>query len=157
MKTSYVIFRVGENDYGIDIQYVLSIEKVTDITCLPQTPDYIKGITNARGQLRCIIDSGILLFNQSIEIDEHTRFLLLDLEPSNIALMVSKTNEILSIEEEEIKPMESMGTSTDIFKGVALLDERMVSILDIETLLSKMGILEIVSSSPLQQMEEQFV
>ncbi|NAW44954.1 chemotaxis protein CheW, partial [Salmonella sp. gx-f4] len=97
MKTSYVIFRVGENDYGIDIQYVLSIEKLTDITCLPQTPDYIKGITNARGQLRCIIDSGILLFNQSIEIDEHTRFLLLDLEPSNIALMVSKTNEILSI------------------------------------------------------------
>ncbi|MGV3463664.1 MAG: chemotaxis protein CheW [Heyndrickxia sp.] len=152
MKRSYVIFRVGENHFGIDIQYVISIEKVSDITCLPQSPDYIKGITNARGQMKCVIDSATLLFNQSIEIDENTRFLLLDLDPSNIALMVSRTNEILSIEEEEIKPIDSIGTPSDIFKGVAVVEDRMISILDIEMVLSKLEALETVSATHLPQM-----
>lgn len=144
MKSSYVIFHVGENAFGIEIQYVISIEKVTEITCLPQMPDYIKGITNIRGQMKCVVDSSTLLFNQSIEIDESTRFLLLDINESNIALMVSNTNEILSIDEEEIKPIDSIGTSSEIFTGVALKEDRMISILNIETLLLKLESLETV-------------
>ncbi|KQL52804.1 hypothetical protein AN964_04230 [Heyndrickxia shackletonii] len=146
MKSNYVIFRVGDNDFGIEIQYVISIEKVTEITCLPQMPDYIKGITNLRGQMKGVIDAATLLFNQSIEIDESTRFLLLDIHQSDIALMVSKTNEILSIDEEEIKPIDSINATSEIFKGVALIDNRMISILNIEKLLSTLDALETVSA-----------
>lgn len=146
MKSNYVIFRVGDNDLGIEIQYVISIEKVTEITCLPQMPDYIKGITNLRGQMKGVIDAATLLFNQSIEIDESTRFLLLDIHQSDIALMVSKTNEILSIDEEEIKPIDSINATSEIFKGVALIDNRMISILNIEKLFSTLDALETVSA-----------
>ncbi|RTZ54328.1 purine-binding chemotaxis protein CheW [Bacillus sp. SAJ1] len=146
VKSNYVIFRVGDNDFGIEIQYVISIEKVTEITCLPQMPDYIKGITNLRGQMKGVIDAATLLFNQSIEIDESTRFLLLDIHQSDIALMVSKTNEILSIDEEEIKPIDSINATSEIFKGVALIDNRMISILNIEKLLSTLDALETVSA-----------
>ncbi|MEK5389814.1 chemotaxis protein CheW [Margalitia sp. FSL K6-0131] len=146
MKSNYVIFRVGDNDFGIEIQYVISIEKVTEITCLPQMPDYIKGITNIRGQMKGVIDAATLLFNQSIEIDESTRFLLLDIHQSDIALMVSKTNEILSIDEAEIKPIDSINATSEIFKGVALIDNRMISILNIEKLFSTLDALETVSA-----------
>lgn len=146
VKSNYVIFRVGDNDFGIEIQYVISIEKVTEITGLPQMPDYIKGITNIRGQMKGVIDAAALLFNQSIEIDESTRFLLLDIHQSDIALMVSKTNEILSIDEEEIKPIDSINATSEIFKGVALIDNRMISILNIEKLLSTLDALETVSA-----------
>lgn len=146
VKSNYVIFRVGDNDFGIEIQYVISIEKVTEITCLPQMPDYIKGITNIRGQMKGVIDAATLLFNQSIEIDESTRFLLLDIHQSDIALMVSKTNEILSIDEAEIKPIDSINATSEIFKGVALIDNRMISILNIEKLFSTLDALETVSA-----------
>lgn len=146
VKSNYVIFRVGDNDFGIEIQYVISIEKVTEITCLPQMPDYIKGITNIRGQMKGVIDLATLLFNQSIEIDESTRFLLLDIHQSDIALMVSKTNEILSIDEAEIKPIDSINATSEIFKGVALIDNRMISILNIEKLFSTLDALETVSA-----------
>jgi purine-binding chemotaxis protein CheW len=142
LKSTFLVFNIGNSLFGIDIQHIVSIEKVSNITDLPQMPEYIKGIVNLRGQIMCVIDSSKLLYNHSIPIDENTRFILLEINRTTVALMVPKTNEILDIDLELIKTVDSIGTTVGVLKGVALLENRMISIINLEELFSTIEDLE---------------
>lgn len=80
MKRKFVIFNVGQEEYGIDIENVLSIEKNSQVTSLPQTPNYMLGIINIREQVLPVIDSNYLLFNKNLKIVEDTRLLMLEVQ-----------------------------------------------------------------------------
>lgn len=138
LKTNFVLFNIENGTYGIDINHIVSIEKISEATTTPQMPDYMRGIVNIRGQVMPIIDSKKLLFNQFTCIDQNTRYILIETDQTTIALLVGDTNEIINIDTSLIKPISLLGSSNSVtfLKGVALLDERLISIIDIEQLIS---------------------
>ncbi|PLR99050.1 chemotaxis protein CheW [Bacillus sp. T33-2] len=146
MRTAFVIFNVGDSLFGIDIQKIVSIEKVSEITNLPQIPEYIQGIINIRGSIVPVIDSPKLLFNQNIQINENTRFILTDVNQLTFALMVPRANEILDIDTELIKPVNLMASSVDLLEGTVLQGGRIISIINLESLFSSILHLDTVRS-----------
>jgi purine-binding chemotaxis protein CheW len=132
MKTNFVLFTIESGVYGIDINNIVSIEKVTETTPTPQMPDYMLGIISIRGQVMPIIDSKKLLFNQFSNIDQNSRYLLIETSNTTIALMVESTNEIINFDKSLIKPINLFGTSNNqnFLEGIALLDDRIVFIID---------------------------
>jgi purine-binding chemotaxis protein CheW len=146
MRTAFVIFKVEDSLFGIDIQHIVSIEKVSEITDLPQMPEFIQGIINIRGSIVPVIDAPKLLFNQDIQINENTRLILTDVNQLTFALRVPRTNEILDIDKEVIKPVNFMGSSVDLLQGTVLQEGRIISIINLEALLSSIQHLDTVRS-----------
>jgi purine-binding chemotaxis protein CheW len=129
MKRTFIIFKARGAEYGIDLQKVVSIERNSKVTTLPQVPDYMVGIVSIRGKVIPVIDSNFLLFQKHLKGEEEPRYILLEAQGSTIALMVESTNEILEIEDSLIKPVEMMNENYWI-EGVALKGDRIISIID---------------------------
>jgi purine-binding chemotaxis protein CheW len=129
MKRTFIIFKARGAEYGIDLQKVVSIERNSKVTTLPQVPDYMVGIVSIRGKVIPVIDSNFLLFQKYLQGEEEPRYILLEVQGSTIALMVESTNEILEIEDSLIKPVEMMNANYWI-EGVALKGDRIISIID---------------------------
>jgi len=76
----FVVFKLGNEDYGVDIQNVTTIEKMLSITRVPKTPHYIKGVINLRGDIIPVIDIKEKLGLGAFEETEETRIIILQLK-----------------------------------------------------------------------------
>ncbi|RFU70791.1 chemotaxis protein CheW [Peribacillus saganii] len=147
MENTYVLFSVMNGSYGIDINNIVSIEKVTDTTHIPQMPNYMLGIVNIREQIIPVIDCSKILYNYSIQSDENTRYILIEVNGTVIALMVERTNQILDLNEDDIRPLHSIGTGNIPFlHGVAMHDDVITSIINIEEFFSSLKDVELIRS-----------
>jgi purine-binding chemotaxis protein CheW len=144
MNTNFVLFNIEGGTYGIDINNIVSIEKVSKTTHTPQMPDYMVGIVSIRGQVLPIIDSKKLLYNQASQIDQNTRYILIETEHTTIAFMVESTNEIINFDPSLIKPVSLVGSSSSqsFLDGVALVEDRIISIINIQELISSLDNIE---------------
>ncbi|KAA0549966.1 purine-binding chemotaxis protein CheW [Bacillus sp. BGMRC 2118] len=133
---SFILFKVLDSCFGIDIQRIVSIEKNSVTIPIPQSPSYMMGIVNIRGQVVPVIDSYRLLYNREMQINEETRYILIDVSDFTFALMVESTNEIMNINLDEINPVHMINDDEISFiEGIALVNERLISILDIDKML----------------------
>ncbi|MCP3764741.1 chemotaxis protein CheW [Domibacillus sp. A3M-37] len=137
------------------IQNVVSIEKVTEPTNLPGTPEYMNGVVNIRGQLIPVIDMSTLLYNQPIQPSEDTRYILVETNGTIIAFMVEKASEIVHIDEDQVKPVNLLGINIGTFiKGVAVKENFNVTILDTEELLSSLADIDLIRAQIAEQNKE---
>ncbi len=138
MNTNYVLFTIGSSTYGIDIKNIISIEKTSETTPTPQMPDYMVGLVNVRGQIMPIIDCTRLLYHEPSQVDQNSRYILIETDQATIALLVESTNEIITFDSSLIKPVQLYGTNSaqNYLEGVALLEERIISIIDIDKILA---------------------
>jgi purine-binding chemotaxis protein CheW len=140
LTETFVIFEADTGSFGLNIQNVVSIEKVTEVSAIPSMPDFVTGIVNIRGQVIPVVDLSSLLFNRPLELDEHTRFIVVETNDWLIAFTVGKTNEILDLDDNQISPIASLGIANQkLFKGVSLQENRIIMILDVEQLLSSIN------------------
>ncbi|RLQ91125.1 chemotaxis protein CheW [Falsibacillus albus] len=145
MNEKAIIFKVNEEEYGIPINYVISIEKLPDIKAIPHLPHYVKGIVKVRGELLPVLDFEELLYEQSLQKDEHSRMIVLQTEKISIGLLVREAKEIIDIPSERLKQVGLMGyQSTKYFSGVANMEDGLITMIDPDILVSTLeGIKEI--------------
>ena len=137
MKRTFILFNAKQSVYGIEINKVVSIERVSEATSIPQEPDYMIGVVNTRGEIIPVVDSHFVLYHEHLKINEETRYILLEVQGSNIAFMVENTNEIIDIDDDLIKPV-GMIEGSNFVEGVTLIDGRIISILNSEGMISSM-------------------
>ncbi|OMP67004.1 chemotaxis protein CheW [Domibacillus epiphyticus] len=155
MNDKFLLFDIKKSMYGMGIQNVVSIEKVTEASPFPNMPEYVVGMVQIRGQIIVVIDMSSLLYNNSSQIDNDTRFILVERNETVIALMVERANEIINIEENEIKPVHSIETGTETFIiGAALEENRIITILDIEKLLTSLQDIDAIRREIAEQNNE---
>ncbi|MBU8879292.1 chemotaxis protein CheW [Bacillus sp. FJAT-29790] len=140
-----VVFQVGQEEYAIQIQFVISIEKVDGITPIPHLPNYVNGITKVRGELIPVVDFGKILYNQSIGANELTKMLVLQTDALSIGVIVADAKEIIDIPADKLKQVGLIGyQKTTYFSGIANLDSRVVTMIDPSILVNSLdGIREI--------------
>ncbi len=103
-KTKYVTFKSGDEYFGIDIQYVSEIIVFQEITKVPESEDYIKGLINLRGKIIPVIDVRIRFKQEPFEYDDRTCIIVVKVRQTVVGLIVEKIAEVVEIGEDNVIP-----------------------------------------------------
>jgi purine-binding chemotaxis protein CheW len=131
-----VTFRLGEEEYGVDILKVHEIDRMMDITEVPNAPSCIEGVINLRGKVIPVINLRKKFGLPPREADERTKIVVVDIGTS-AGMIVDSVSEVLRISSDIIEPPPAMaaGAGSEFILGVGKLKDRLLILLDIEKLL----------------------
>ncbi|MCP3891451.1 MAG: purine-binding chemotaxis protein CheW [Desulfobulbaceae bacterium] len=131
-------FYVGDALCGMDILKVQEINKLMQMTKVPQAPDYVLGILNLRGQIVTIIDLGRKLGLGETNISQDPRNIIVNSAGGHVGLLVRRISDVVSADMEmrEPAPANMSGIQGDYFTGVYKTDSNLIGILDVEKVLS---------------------
>jgi len=138
----FLTFNLGVEQYGVEILKVKEINGLMEITNVPRTPDFVRGVINLRGKVIPVIDLRIKFDMESIEDTDQTCIIVVDIIIENtqlqMGIIVDSVSEVLDIEESKIDDPPSFGTdvSTHFIKGMAKTKGGVKIILNIEEVLS---------------------
>ena len=132
-------FFVGEALCGMDILKVQEINKLIEMTRVPQAPDYVLGILNLRGEIITIVDLGKKLSLKSTELNHKTRNIIVNSNGEHIGLMVEQISDVIQVEWEKVEPPPAnIGeVQGKYFTGVFKTEDRLIGILDVEKVLEE--------------------
>ena len=143
----FLSFRLGAEEYGVDIQKVQELRAYTAVTAMANAPAYIKGVVNLRGLIVPIIDLRIKFNLGEPSYVQFTVVIIMYVAGAQVGVVVDSVSDVITIEAAQVKPVPQMGAAmrADYMVGVGALDERMIILVDIDKLLA---------SSVLAQFEE---
>jgi len=132
-------FYVGEALCGMDILKIQEINKLIEMTRVPQAPEYVLGILNLRGEIVTIVDLGKKLSLKSTEMSDKTRNIIVSSNGEHIGLMVEKISDVVQAEWEKVEapPANIGGVQGKYFTGVFKTEDRLIGILDVEKVLEE--------------------
>jgi purine-binding chemotaxis protein CheW len=132
-------FYIGEALCGMDILNVQEINKLMDMTKVPQAPTYVTGILNLRGQIVTVVDLGKKLGLTSTELSESTRNIIVNSENEYIGLLVSSISDVVEAQWDKVEdpPANIGGVQGAFFKGVYKTQDRLIGILDVNKVLAE--------------------
>ncbi|QHS23448.1 chemotaxis protein CheW [Virgibacillus sp. MSP4-1] len=138
-ETSKVlVFQLNKELYGIHIQQVLAIEKLTTVTAVPNTSRFIKGVINLRGEITPLIDLKDRLGIGQMDESDSTRVLVVTIQNTQVGLIVDAATDVKDIDESMIDspPNVMEGVSANYIIGVARFEEQLLILLDLEKVLN---------------------
>lgn len=137
----FLSFTLGKEEYGIHILGVQELRGYENVAHIANAPDFIKGVINLRGIIVPIIDLRIKFNFDAPRYDQFTVVVILNVGGRTIGMVVDSVSDVILLDPERIKPAPQMGTTVDIdyLIGLGTIDERMIILIDIEKLISGIG------------------
>jgi len=141
-SNQYLTFMLGEEGFAIEISRVREVLDFTDLTKVPRTPDYMRGVINLRGNVVPVIDLRLQLGMTAVEKTVDTCIVIVEVDISadmlHIGMLADSVQEVVDIDTNQIEPAPRLGTrlKTDFIKGMAKRDDKFNIILDIDKVLS---------------------
>jgi purine-binding chemotaxis protein CheW len=138
-KGKFLTFSLGKETYAIEIRFVTEIIGIQPITEVPELPPYVKGIINLRGRIIPVLDARIRFKKQSVEYNDRTCIIVIEVKDSFVGLIVDNVSEVLSIAEEEIVQPPEMGKATEnkYIQAIGKVGSEVKLILDCDMLMSE--------------------
>jgi purine-binding chemotaxis protein CheW len=130
----YVVFKLGEEHFAVETAKILSINDMMKITPVPKAPAHIKGLINLRGSIKSLVDIHLLLNIEPYE--NQNNIIILKVNEEEIGIIVDDVEEVIDIDEQKLQKLEARNIE-DYIKGVIELDNRLLTIIDIEKLLNQ--------------------
>jgi purine-binding chemotaxis protein CheW len=142
----FLTFRLGNEEYGIDILKVQEIRSYEQPTRIANAPEFIKGVVNLRGVIVPIIDLRVKLGCTTIEYNSFTVVIVLNVRGRVVGAVVDSVSDVLALASDAIKPAPEMNASVDanFITGIGSVSDRMLILMDIEALMSSadMGLID---------------
>ncbi len=142
----FLTFRLGKEEYGIEILKVQEIRGYDSITRIANAPEFIKGVVNLRGIIVPIIDMRIKFRLGNADYDQFTVVIILNLDGRVMGIVVDGVSDVISLGADQMRPTPGFGSviDTEYIMGLGTVDERMLILIDIEKLMSSsdMGLIE---------------
>ncbi|KAE9637061.1 MAG: purine-binding chemotaxis protein CheW [Epulopiscium sp.] len=133
----YVVFKLGNEEYGIDIQKVQIIERIQNITRVPKSPYFIKGVINLRGEIIPVMSLRSKFGLQEDDYNDETRIIIVEIEDSKIGMIVDQVKEVLQISSQAIENVQ--GFTSDInfnyIQGVGKVNDHIVTLLNLKNII----------------------
>jgi purine-binding chemotaxis protein CheW len=144
-----VSFRLSEEEYGIEITKIQEIILMGEITRVPQTPPYVKGLINLRSNVIPIVDLRLRFGMPEEAVTDETRIMVVNVMGRTIGLIVDAVSEVLRVSQEQISPPPPtvVGLSREYLVGLAKLERRLLILLDIDKILSQEQVDEVAAST----------
>ena len=138
-KGKFLTFALGKEVYGIEIRYVTEIIGIQPITEVPEVPDYVKGIINLRGKIIPVIDVRLKFRKKSLEYNDRTCIIVIDIKNISVGLIVDNVAEVLAIPEDGIVPPPDTKTGfhNRYIKGIGKVGNDVKLLLECERLLTE--------------------
>lgn len=137
-KDKYLVFKIEEEFYGIDIKYVTEIIGIQDITPVPELPGYIRGIINLRGIIIPVMDVRTRFKMPQVEYNDRTCIIVIDVETISFGLIIDTVSEVITIEGDNIvQPPESIMESNKYIKGIGKVGNEVKLLLDCRKILKE--------------------
>lgn len=139
MAIQQVIFKINNEEYGIDVSKVNGIEKCQQIMRVPNTPKYIEGIINLRGEVLPIYSLSTRFNFPKKEIDLDSKIIIIKTNELYIGLLVDFVGEIVYIDEKNVleTPILIRGKDRRYIKNIAKHEDRMIILLDVDLIISE--------------------
>ena len=133
-EVQLVIFKLGREEYGVSILQVQEIKRITEITRVPHTPEYIKGVINLRGSVLPVIDLKKRLNLPQQASTENTRIIIVKVKEISVGMIVDAVSEVMTIHQQNIDSPEVVAgsVSANYLSGVGKLEDRLLILLDLE-------------------------
>ena len=138
----YLTFALGPEEYGLEILKVREIIGYMDITAVPQTPEYVKGVINLRGQVIPVIDLRAKFGMETTDVTEETCIIVVEITQGsrkfNTGIVVDHVSEVLDIAGDDIEESPQFGASvnTDFILGMGKIENSVKILLDIDKVLA---------------------
>lgn len=144
----YLSFKIGDEQYGIEIKYVSEIVGIQKITEVPDMPEYVKGIINLRGNVIPVVDVRLRFHMKPTEYNDRTCIIVVNVDDSPIALVVDTVKEVISISNEQISPPPSVskGEVSRFIKGIGRFENDVIILLEINKLLFDQRLTQLTNS-----------
>lgn len=136
-STKQVVFHLDHEEYGVDIMKVNVIEKYQEIVKVPNSPEYIEGIINLRGEILPIFNLRKKFGLKEKPVDENTKIIVVFLGQMKVGFIVDSVSQIINIEDTQTEPAPKIvtGVNRRYIQSVAKVDERMIVLLDVDLML----------------------
>jgi len=145
----YLTFRLGAEEYGIDILRVQEIRSYEQPTRIANAPSFLKGVVNLRGVIVPIIDLRLKLGCDSAEYNHFTVVIVLNVHGRVVGAVVDSVSDVLELHGEQIREAPSMNATIDtsFITGIGSVSDRMLILMDIQALMSSadMGLMDSVA------------
>lgn len=137
----YLTFSLGREEYGIPIQKIKEIIGMMEITHIPKTPGYIKGVINLRGKIIPLMDLRLKLEMEEVQYTERTCIIVADIHHEDVkrqmGLAVDSVSEVVNLQSSEIEPPAEYGqVSDDFMAGIGKVKGKVILLMDIERVIS---------------------
>ena len=137
-KGKYLTFVLGNESYGIGIEYVTEIIGILPITEVPELPVFIRGIVNLRGRIIPVMDMRLRFKKDFVDYNERTCIIVVDIRENSVGLIVDQVSEVTNITDEDIvdQPMLSSGVTNQYIKSIGKVGSDVKLLLDCDKLLT---------------------
>lgn len=132
-----VSFKIGDEEFGVDILSVQEINRMLQITRVPNSPNFVEGVINLRGKVIPVIDLRVKLNMTRTEYSGDTRIIVVEINNQTVGFIVDSVKEVLRIPESimEAPPELAAGVDSRYITAVGKLEDRLLILLDLEKVL----------------------
>jgi purine-binding chemotaxis protein CheW len=140
----FLSFKLGHEEYGIDILKVQEIRSYEPPTRIANAPSFVKGVVNLRGVIVPIVDMRLKYGLENAEYNEFTVVIVLNVAKRVVGIVVDGVSDVIELSSAQIKPAPEFNNSIDAsyITGIGSIQERMMILIDIEALIgsAEMGL-----------------
>jgi purine-binding chemotaxis protein CheW len=137
MKNRYLTFNIGDEEYAIEIKYVIEIIGIQKITPVPNIRNFIKGIINLRGNIIPVVDVRLRFKMHEIDYNDRTCIIVVMVNGNSIGLIVDEVVEVVNIPENQVSapPQTNKGAQSRFISSIGKVEDSVKIILHISKLL----------------------
>jgi purine-binding chemotaxis protein CheW len=138
----YLTFKLGQEEYGLEILKVQEIIQMQSVTRVPRTPDYVRGVINLRGKVIPVVDLRKKFFLETCEDTEKTCIIVVQIAINDdvvvMGIIIDEVKEVLDIKASDIEETPSFGSNinTEFILGMGKVNSSVKILLDIDKILS---------------------
>jgi purine-binding chemotaxis protein CheW len=134
----FISFAIGDDQYGVDIMAVREIKGWTDITHLPNQPEYVRGVLNLRGVIVPIVDLRCRFGQGQTEAKPTHIVIIVQIAARLVGLLADRVLDIVSFESSKVQPVPRIAAASRVnfLSGLVTVDDTMIALLDLRYLLS---------------------
>jgi purine-binding chemotaxis protein CheW len=135
----YLTFQLMNEQYGVPIETVREINRVGEITPVPRTPDFVKGVMNLRGKIIPVINLRVRFGMSSQEYTRDTCIIVIDTDFGQVGMIVDAVKEVADLTQNQIEPAPVLGNerTMSFIRGMGKLEDKVIILVDVVSALSQ--------------------
>lgn len=138
-STQYIVVKIGNEQYGIDISNVDNIVRMQKIIRVPKAQHYFKGVINLRGVIVPVMSIRLKMQLEDDQFDNRSRIIILKMDQALIGIIVDEVKEVVTLENSDIEKMayDSKDERISYINGIGKHDGELISLLDINSVITE--------------------
>lgn len=141
-----VAFKLGQEEYAVDIVNVMEINRLTNITRVPKTASYIEGVINLRGNIIPLINLNIRFSIEASGVEDDKRIIVFQFDDIKAGIIVDEVSEVLRLSEKDIEQVDKVynAVNSEQITGIAKINDRLLILLDIKKIFESENFRQVV-------------